>query len=89
MKKKITEFTGDEHYVVAIVDDTKIVRVEAAEIPVTGVTISQKTASMKVGTTRELKATVDPENATNKSVTYSSDAEAVATVNSDGKVTAP
>lgn len=88
IKKKITEFTGDEHYVVAIVDDTKIVRVEAAEIPVTSVTISQKTSSMKVGASKELSATVAPDNATNKSVTYSSDAEAVATVNTDGKVTA-
>ena len=86
--KKITAFTGDEHYVVAIVDETKIVRVQAAPVAVTGVTISQKTASMKVGATKELSATVAPENATNKAVTYSSDAEDVATVNSDGKVTA-
>ena len=29
--KKVTQFTGDEHYVVAIVDDTKIVRVTAPQ----------------------------------------------------------
>lgn len=86
--KKITAFTGDEHYVVAIVDETKIVRVQAAPVAVTGITISQKTASMKVGATKELSAAVAPDNATNKAVTYSSDAESVATVNSDGKVTA-
>ncbi|RXS51109.1 Ig-like domain-containing protein [Lactococcus lactis] len=86
--KKVTQFTGDEHYVVAIVDETKIVRVQAAPISVTGVTISQKTASMKVGATKELSATIAPDNATNKAVTYSSSAEAVATVNADGKVTA-
>lgn len=86
--KKVTQFTGDEHYVVAIVDETKIVRVQASPISVTGVTISQKTASMKVGATKELSAKVAPDNATNKAVTYSSSAKNIATVNSDGKVTA-
>ncbi|WP_019299042.1 N4-gp56 family major capsid protein [Lactococcus garvieae] len=88
IKKKITEFTGDEHYVVAIVDDSKIVRVETAPIPVTGVTMSQKTASMKVGDTKQVTGTVAPTNATNKTVTYTSSDEAVATVDANGKITA-
>ena len=56
-------------------------------VPVTGVTLSQTSASLKVGETLTLKATVAPDNATDKSVTWSSSNTAVATV-SDGKVTA-
>lgn len=60
----------------------------ASNVPVTGVTMSQKTASMKVGDTKKVTATVAPENATNKSVTYSSSNEAIATVGTDGTITA-
>ena len=57
-------------------------------IAVTGVTVSQKTASLTVGGTKKVTSTVAPENATNKSVTYSSSNEAIATVASDGTITA-
>lgn len=60
----------------------------ASNVPVTGVTMSQKTASMKVGDTKKVTATVAPENATDKSVTYASDKEEVATVAADGTITA-
>lgn len=60
----------------------------ASNVPVTGVTMSQKTASMKVGDTKKVTATVAPENATKKSVTYSSSDEAIATVGTDGTITA-
>ncbi|MDB8867676.1 Ig-like domain-containing protein [Pediococcus acidilactici] len=59
-----------------------------ATVPVTGVALSQKTASMKVGNTKQVTATVAPENATNNKVTYASDNEAVATVAQDGTITA-
>jgi uncharacterized protein YjdB len=61
---------------------------DAAVIKVTGVTMSQKTAAMKVGDTKQVTGTVTPENATDKAVTYASGDKAIATVASDGTITA-
>lgn len=55
-------------------------------IAVTGVTIAPKTASVDVGSTTKLSSTVAPSTATNKKVTYSSTADNIATVTSDGTV---
>ena len=53
-----------------------------AVIAVTGISISPAaTASVEKGKTTTLSATIVPENATDKSVTWSSNSEAVATVN--------
>lgn len=57
-----------------------------APVPATGVTLDKTSASVKQGKTITLTATVAPENATNKNVTWSSDNESVATV-SNGVVT--
>lgn len=57
-------------------------------VSVTGVTMSQKTASMKVGDSKQVTGTVAPSNATNKAVSYSSADEAIATVSPDGTITA-
>ena len=57
-------------------------------VSVTGVLIDQDDFELKVGQTAKLTASIDPENATNKDVTWSSDATDVATVASDGTVTA-
>ena len=54
---------------------------------VTGVTVSPTSASITVGSTRTLTATVQPANATNKTVTWSSSNSAVASVSSGGVVT--
>lgn len=56
-------------------------------ISVTGVTISPKTASIDVDATTKLNSTVAPSTATNKSVSYKSSDETVATVSSNGTVT--
>ena len=50
--------------------------------------ITLKDQSLFVGESAELAATIEPENATNKSVTWTSSDENVATVDSTGKVTA-
>ena len=55
-------------------------------VPVSGVSISGNT-EINEGATTQLKATVTPENATNKNVTWESSNTEVATVNSDGLVT--
>jgi hypothetical protein len=56
-------------------------------IPVTGITLNQTTASLYPTNTLTLTAFVTPSNATNKSVTWSSNSSN-ATVNSSGVVTA-
>ena len=56
-------------------------------IPVNGVTLNPTLLSLFTGDTATLTATVQPEDATNKTVTWSSDKPEVATVE-NGKVTA-
>ena len=56
-------------------------------IKVTGVTLAPKTNNLEVDDTRQLNATIEPDDATNQKVTYESDNEAV-TVNASGLVTA-
>ena len=63
------------------------VTVRAASIPVTGVRI-RSSVSMKGGDTEQLYASIEPSNATNKSVTWSSSNSSVVSVNSEGVVTA-
>ena len=57
-------------------------------IHVESVVIDSQTINLVVGETRTLSATVSPENATDKGLTYASSDESVLTVSSDGKVTA-
>ncbi|MBB6693430.1 S-layer homology domain-containing protein [Cohnella xylanilytica] len=57
------------------------------DVPVAGVTLDKETLDLKVGDSGTLTATVTPENATDKSVVWSSSDEAVAKV-ADGVVTA-
>ena len=61
--------------------------VTAKTIAVTGVTIAPKTASVDVDATTKLNSTVAPSTATNKSVSYKSSDDAIATVSSNGTVT--
>ena len=56
--------------------------------PVTGVTVAPNTASMTVGDTQQLTATVAPTGATDQSITWNSDDPAVATVSATGLITA-
>jgi len=60
---------------------------EAQSVPVTGITLSTKTLSLMAGQNETLAFTIAPNNATNKSVTWASNAATVATV-ANGKVTA-
>lgn len=56
-------------------------------LAVTGVSLNMATANIAVGDIETLVATVEPENATVKTVIWSSDDPDVATVDSAGKVT--
>ena len=57
-------------------------------VPVSSVGLNKTSAKLVVGKTLTLSATVSPDNATNKSVTWESDDTDVATVTSSGEVTA-
>ena len=56
-------------------------------VPVTGVTLDKNTLALFTGESATLTATVAPENATDKTVTWTSNNEKIAAV-ADGKVTA-
>ena len=58
------------------------------EIAVDGVLVSSLSAEMIVGDTLDLTATVSPDNASNKTVTWSSSAPEIVTVDGEGHVTA-
>ena len=61
---------------------------EPATISVTGVSLDQSTLTLAEDSTAQLTATVEPADATNKDVTWSSNDEAIATVDANGKVSA-
>ena len=57
-------------------------------VPVSQITLNKAETSMSVGNSETLTATVTPENAANKALTWASSDEDVATVAPDGTVTA-
>lgn len=57
-------------------------------VPVDGITLDMAELTVEMGKTATLTATVSPENATNKKVTWTSSDESVATVDENGVVTA-
>lgn len=63
------------------------VEVKAAAVKVSSITLSNSSISLAVGATKQLTATVLPSNATNRSVSWSSNNTSVATVTSSGNVT--
>lgn len=62
--------------------------VYAKTVAVTGIRLSETALILNKGENRSLKATVQPDNATEKTVQWSSSDNAVATVDQDGTVTA-
>ena len=64
------------------------VTVKDGKVAVTGVKLDKTAHTLAVGGTVTLVATVTPEGATNKKVTWKSDKKDIATVDGNGKVTA-
>ena len=64
------------------------VTVKAKVVPVTGVSLDRTELTLTEGETETLTATVKPDNADNRKVTWSSDKTEIATVDGAGKVTA-
>ena len=63
--------------------------VVSASVPVTAITLNKTATTITAGQTETLSvSSVTPDDATDQTVTWSSDNEAVATVDADGKVTA-
>ena len=83
---------GTATITVTTVDQSKTatceVTVAAATVPVSGVSLNKDSLALGVGDTETLTATVAPDNATNKAVTWTSSDTSVATVDAAGKVTA-
>ena len=57
-------------------------------VPVSNITLNNTSLDLTVGESTSLKATVLPENATYEAITWNSDKPGVATVDTNGKVTA-
>lgn len=66
----------------------KLVIDYSSNVSATGVTIDKSTVTLNVNQTDQLTATISPADATNKTVTWSSNVPSVATVSSTGLVTA-
>ena len=64
------------------------VSVSSKPVPVESVSLDNATLSLTEGDTYTLVATVNPSNATDKTVSWTSSSQSVATVNSSGEVTA-
>ena len=70
------------------VEPTTTTTTTVKQIPVTGVTLDKSTLSLEEGATGNLVATISPENASYKAVSFTSSDEAIATVDDNGLVTA-
>ncbi len=68
--------------------DTATITVTEKAVKVTSVTLNKYELNLSVGGEETLVATVKPEDATNKNVTWESDKTNIATVDDKGKVTA-
>lgn len=75
---------GGTWYPGEIVDFTTL----STPVSVTGVTLDESSSTIVVGDTRDLTETVEPDNATDQTVTWNSSDPSVATVDSNGLITA-
>ena len=69
-------------------DATATCKVTVNPVPASSVTLNVQDITLLVGATDKLTATVSPENVTDPVITWSSDNESIATVDTDGNVTA-
>lgn len=84
----IVEISTDELIVEYEIDDKKYRETYDLHVVVTGITISATSHEMAVGDTFTLSAAVEPENATNNKVIWTSNNESIATVDQTGVVIA-
>lgn len=65
-----------------------ITTTKPATVEITKIQINENIENLGVGQSKTLTVTITPSNATNKNITWKSDNESIATINSSGKVTA-
>ena len=79
-------------YQISLANNTVLLAKKGGEtpeiVPVSGVALNKTSTSISVGNSEKLTATVEPNDATNKNVTWTSSDTSVATVAPDGTVTA-
>lgn len=61
---------------------------ESTTVSVTNVKINENIQNMKVGENKTITATITPSNASNKSITWKSSDESIATISSNGEIIA-
>lgn len=79
---------GDHKIEIVYANGAINTRLTVKQVKVTGVKLNKTSARLLKGKTLQLKATVSPGNATDRTVTWSSSNTAAATVDKNGKVTA-
>ena len=67
---------------------TATITVVVSPVTVTSVTVSKSKVDLKIGETEQIRVTVNPNNATDKTVTYTSSDSFVASVSENGLITA-
>ena len=82
----ITVTTEDRNY--TVICEVEVMEESSVTMDVESVILNKSELELAVDESEMLVATVNPENATNKTVTWSSVDETVATVDANGKVTA-
>lgn len=82
----LSRFSSDDLAYTLKMQDGNIVMTIATRVA--GLTVAPDTLTMDVGDTAQLTATVTPEDASNKTVIWSSSDESIATVDANGVVTA-
>ena len=97
LEHEITGLSGSDHIVWVGEQGTSYKQImsitittpgESAPVLVTGVTLNKTELTLETGQSETLTATVQPENADNQNISWSSSNEAVVSVNSSGLVTA-
>lgn len=79
---------GESTVTVKTNDQGKTAKVKVTVgVPVTGVTLSENKLNVGIGKTRALSWTIEPEDASNKNVTFESSDETKVTVDKDGVIT--
>lgn len=82
------DITSSKRFEMPSSDVTINVTFKPADVAVRGITLNKNTLTLLVSSSETLRATVQPDNATNPEVTWTSSDRKVATVNSSGRVTA-
>ena len=88
MKTKLLKLTAIMLIIAGVFTACSCIEIEKSLVPVTNITLNKSSLVLAVGETEMLVAIVAPENATNKTITWTSNNENVATVDENGKVTA-